>query len=41
MFIDIPKYNSLNTYIKDKSIKRLKNEINYIMRAGTIPNTMD
>lgn len=34
-------YNSLDTYIKEKSIKGLKDKINHIMRAGTIPDTMD
>ena len=34
-------YNSLDTYIKEKSIKGFKNEINHMMRAGTIPDTMD
>ena len=34
-------YNSLDTYIKNKSIKGFKQEINHMMRAGTIPDTMD
>ena len=34
-------YNSLNTYIKNKSIKGFKQEINHMMRAGTIPDSMD
>ena len=34
-------HNSLDTYVREKSVKGFKNEINHMMRAGTIPDTMD
>ena len=34
-------YNSLDQYVRDKSIKGFKNEIKHIIRAGTINDTMD
>ena len=34
-------YNSIDQYIKDKTIKGFKNEIKMCIRAGTINDTMD
>ena len=34
-------YNSLDQYIRDKSTKGFKNEIKYMIRAGTINDSMD
>ena len=34
-------YNSLDQYIKDKSVKGFKKEIKLIIRAGQISDTMD